>query len=136
LTALYVPVSVTVAFVVTVVVVTANVAVVVPAATVTLRGTEAAALLLESVTTAPPEGAATSRVTVPVAPLVPPTTLVGLTETAVRFAPNAEVDAKKSENKSHALRAIQCSLKTSSLAPFVRGCITRREGKRVQFRVF
>lgn len=136
LTALYVPVSVTVAFVVTVVVVTANVAFVAPWATVTLRGTEAAALLLESVTRTPPAGAATSRVTVPVAPVMLPTTAVGLTERAARFAANAEGDASRSGTRSHALRAIQCSLKISSLVPFVRGRITRREGKRVQFRVF
>ncbi|MEO8587603.1 MAG: hypothetical protein ABI584_15665 [Acidobacteriota bacterium] len=110
-TALYVPVRMAVAFVVTVVVVTANVAVVAPWATVTLAGTVAAALLLESATRAPPEGATTSRVTVPVAPLIPPTTLVGLMETVVRVALNAEVDAKRSETRSHALRAIQCPLK-------------------------
>src|SRR5581483_6924694 len=48
-----------------------------PAATVTLPGTDAAALLSESVTLAPPLGAALSRVTVPVAD-APPWTLVGL----------------------------------------------------------
>ena len=58
-------------------VVTANVAVVAPAATVTLTGTVADALLLDSVTTAPPEGAAAVSVTVPVEP-DPPTTLAGL----------------------------------------------------------
>jgi hypothetical protein len=57
-------------------VVTVNVAVVLPAGTVTLLGTLAELLLLESVTTAPPEGAAMVRVTVPVA-LVPPSTVVG-----------------------------------------------------------
>jgi hypothetical protein len=60
---------------------TANVAVVAPAATVTLAGTVAAdVLLLDSVTTAPPEGAPVVSVTVPVDP-VPPTTLAGLTDT-------------------------------------------------------
>jgi len=63
-------------------VLTVNVAVVAPAATVTLAGTVAAAvLLLESDTTAPPLGAAALKVTVPVEE-VPPTTLVGLTVTA------------------------------------------------------
>jgi hypothetical protein len=60
-------------------VVTVNVALVAPAATVTLAGTVAAAvLLLVSVTTAPPAGAALVNVAVPVEPF-PPTTLVGLT---------------------------------------------------------
>jgi hypothetical protein len=55
-----------------------NVALVAPAATVTLDGVLATfVLLLESVTTAPPEGAAPLRVTVPVEDCVPPTTLVG-----------------------------------------------------------
>jgi hypothetical protein len=61
----------------TAVVVTENVAVVCPAATVTLDGTRAAALLLERLTTAPPVGAAPFRVTVPVAD-VPPVTDDGL----------------------------------------------------------
>ena len=48
-----------------------------PAGTVTLEGTVAAALLLESVTCAPPAGAAPLSVTVPVDDCTPPTTLVG-----------------------------------------------------------
>lgn len=57
---------------------TVNVAVVAPAATVTLPGTVAReVLLLVSVTTAPPAGAAELNVTVPVEE-APPTTLVGL----------------------------------------------------------
>jgi hypothetical protein len=60
-------------------VVTVNVRLALPAATVTLEGTVArAVLLLDSVTTAPPLGAAALRVTVPVEEL-PPTTVVGLT---------------------------------------------------------
>jgi hypothetical protein len=66
----------------TAVVVTANVAVVAPAATVTLAGTVADALLLERVTTAPPVGAAALSVTVPVE-LAPPTRLVGARATDV-----------------------------------------------------
>jgi len=58
-------------------VVTVNVAVVAPATTVTLAGTVAAAvLLLDSVTTAPPAGAAPLSVTVPVE-VPPPVTDVG-----------------------------------------------------------
>ena len=62
-----------------------NVFVFVPAATVTDDGTVAAAVFpLESVTTFPPVGAFALRVTVPVE-LVPPVTLVGLSDTAERF---------------------------------------------------
>jgi len=61
-----------------VLVLTVKVAVVAPAATVTLEGTCAAdVLLLESETTAPPDGAAALNVTVPVEVCVPPVALVG-----------------------------------------------------------
>ena len=67
-------------------VVIVKVAVVAPAATVTLAGTCAAAvLLLDSVTTAPPEGAAPVNFTVPVDE-VPPTTEPGLRLTEVSAA--------------------------------------------------
>ena len=59
---------------------TPKVAVVLPAATVTEVGTVAAALLLESETETPPDGAAPLKVTVPVAD-VPLVTLEGLTAT-------------------------------------------------------
>jgi hypothetical protein len=69
----------TVVLVVTGTVVTVNVAVVAPAATVTLAGTVATAVLFDaSVTTAPPAGAAAASVTVPVEFALPPTRLVGL----------------------------------------------------------
>ena len=58
----------------TAVVVMLNVALVAPAAIVTLAGTDAAGLLLESATWAPPVGAGPSSVTVPVTAL-PPVTL-------------------------------------------------------------
>ena len=63
--------------VVTVAVVTENVAVVDPAATVTFAATVATPLLLDSATTIPPAGAALDSVTLPVDE-VPPVTLVGL----------------------------------------------------------
>ena len=70
----------------TALVVTTNVADVLPAATVTEDGTCAAAvLLLCRVTTAPPVGAAPFSVTVPVE-LFPPTTEVGFSERADRVA--------------------------------------------------
>jgi hypothetical protein len=72
------PEMVTDAEVVTVLEVTVNVALVDPAGIVTLAGTVAAlVLLLDNVTTAPPDGAAAVRVAVPVAFALPPVTLVG-----------------------------------------------------------
>ena len=71
--------------VITEVVVTVKVVLVAPAATVTLAGTVAVAALLESVTTAPPAGAAALKVAVPVEKL-PPVTLVGFTDTADKLA--------------------------------------------------
>jgi hypothetical protein len=64
----------------TALVVTVNVAVVAPAVTVTLGGTCAAPLLLDSATAAPPAGAFPLNVTVPVDE-VPPCTLVGFSVT-------------------------------------------------------
>jgi hypothetical protein len=72
-----VPEIVAVVDVVTALAATANVAVVLPAATLTAPGTVATAvLLLASVTTAPPVGAAALSVTVPI-DVLPPRTLVG-----------------------------------------------------------
>jgi len=62
---------------VTALVLTENVALVAPAATVTLDATVAEVLLLERFTMAPPAGAAPLRVTVPVEG-DPPVTLLGL----------------------------------------------------------
>jgi hypothetical protein len=74
---LYVPEIVTLVFCDTLVVLTVKVALVLPAAMVTLEGTVATDVFpLVSVTTAPPEGALPLRVTVPVE-LLPPLTLVG-----------------------------------------------------------
>ncbi len=72
--------------VVTDLVVTVKLAPVAPAAIVTLAATVATAvLLLVSVTTAPPEGAALVSVTVPCEEL-PPTTLVGLSDSVESVA--------------------------------------------------
>ena len=67
----------------TAVVFTGNVALVAPAAIVTVGGTLAAPLLLESATCAPPVEAAPLNVTVPVEEF-PPTTLVGFSESEER----------------------------------------------------
>jgi hypothetical protein len=80
LEALYVAVMTALVTDATAVVVTVNVPVVAPAATVTLAGTVADALLLDRVTTAPPVGATELSVTVPVE-LAPPTRLVGASAT-------------------------------------------------------
>ena len=62
---------------VTALVLTVNVALLVPAATVTLAGTLAAPLSLESITCAPPVGAGPLSVAVPVEVCAPPVTLEG-----------------------------------------------------------
>ena len=58
-------------------VLTVKVALALPAGMVTMDGTLAAPLLLESMTCAPPAGAGPLSVTVPVEDCRPPTTLVG-----------------------------------------------------------
>ena len=54
-----------------------KVALLLPAGTITLEGTLAAPLLLESITCAPPAGAGPLSVTVPMDDCAPPITLVG-----------------------------------------------------------
>jgi hypothetical protein len=79
----------------TALVLTVNVALVAPAATVTLAGTLAAVvLLLESVICAPPAGAAPLNVTVPVEEL-PPVTLVGFSESEERETNAGVEDSSK-----------------------------------------
>ena len=79
---------------VTALVLTVNVALVAPAATVTLAGADAAETLLERVTCAPPVGAAPLSVTVPVEG-DPPVTLVGLSATEERVAELGGVTASE-----------------------------------------
>src|SRR5258707_1354695 len=62
-----------------------KVALLAPAGTVTLEGTLAAPLLLESMTCAPPAGAGPLNVTVPVEEF-PPVTLAGFSESEEREA--------------------------------------------------
>jgi hypothetical protein len=81
----------------TALVLTVNVALVAPAATVTLGGVLATVvLLLESATVAPPAGAAPLSVTVPVEEF-PPVTLVGFSDSDERETDaGAEEDSSKS----------------------------------------
>ena len=82
----------------TALVLTINVAVVAPAATVTPEGTLAAAvLLLESATCTPPAGAGALSVTVPVEDCAPPTTLVGFRLSDERVAGGGGTAATVSE---------------------------------------
>jgi hypothetical protein len=81
----------------TALVLTVNVALVAPAATVTLDGVLAAAvLLLESATVAPPAGAAPLSVTVPVEEF-PPVTLVGFNESDERVGGGGDAGVTVSE---------------------------------------
>ena len=74
--------------VVTATVFTVKIALVAPAAMVTLEGTTATAELLESETTAPPAGAGPFNATVPVDG-DPPVTVVGFSVSEVRLGPDA-----------------------------------------------
>lgn len=64
-----------------------NVALAAPAGTVTVEGTLAAALPLDSVTCAPPGGAGPLNVTIPVEDCAPPTTLAGFNVNPLRIGP-------------------------------------------------
>src|SRR5882762_864745 len=80
----------------TALVLTTNVALVAPAPTVTLGGTLAAPLLLESATCAPPVGAGPLNVTVPVEEF-PPATLVGFSESEERERDAGIEDSSKAK---------------------------------------
>ena len=72
-------------------------AVVAPAGTVTLEGTEAAPLLLESATTAPPGGAGLLSVTVPREDCKPPATVDGLRLTDKRVGRGGGVAVREAD---------------------------------------
>ena len=77
---------------------TVKVALVAPAGMITLEGTLAApVLLLESVTCAPPAGAGPLSVTVPVEDCIPPTTLVGFSESEERVGAGGAAGVTVSE---------------------------------------
>lgn len=76
---------------------TLNVALLAPARTVTLAGTLAAPLLLESMTCAPPAGAGPLNVTVPVENCTPPRTLEGFSVSEERLDEGAGVGVTVSE---------------------------------------
>ena len=78
-------------------VLTLKVALLAPAGTVTLAGTLAAPLLLESMTCAPPAGAGPLNVTVPVENCAPPITLEGLSVNEERVDEGAGVGVTVSE---------------------------------------
>ena len=82
----------------TALVLTTNVALVAPAATITLEGTLAGVvLLLESTTCAPPAGAGPLSVAVPLEDCKPPITLVGFSESEERVGGGGGAGATVSE---------------------------------------
>src|SRR6266850_2299323 len=94
----YEPEIVTTADVATALVVTLKLALVAPLGTVTLAGTVAAGLLLDSVTCAPPAGAGPFSVTVPVAE-APPVRLAGLTASAEITGVAADVGTSSARHR-------------------------------------
>src|SRR5438309_7107040 len=89
---------VTVVDAVTALVLTVKVVLVAPAGMIALEGTLAApVLLLESATCAPPAGAGPLSVTVPVEDCIPPTTLVGISESEERVGAGGAAGVTVSE---------------------------------------
>src|SRR5258708_762791 len=101
----------------TALVLTANVAPVAPAATVTLEGTLAAPLLLESATCAPPVGAGPLNVTVPVEEF-PPATLVGFSESEERESEEDAGTEDSSKTKTAGLGSF-CEMATNFVAEII-----------------
>lgn len=92
---------------------TVNVLLVAPALTVTLTGTVAAAELSDSVTTAPPVGAAALRVTVPVDD-EPPTTVEGLRLSAETVTDEAAVTLSAAKSVEVPRVATSCAVVLST----------------------
>src|SRR6267378_6801379 len=88
--------------VLTALVLTVKLAALAPSGTVTLAGTRAAPVsLLESDTTAPPEGAGPLSVTVPVDDCVPPVTLVGFSANVDTVAAGGVTEPDGARSNSH-----------------------------------
>src|SRR5215203_3276724 len=81
-------------------VLTLNVALKAPAGTVTLAGTVATLVLLDSVRTAPPEGAALVRLAVP-CEVLPPTTLAGLSAIPASEGASVKAPGVKRRTEDH-----------------------------------
>ena len=101
----------------TALVLTANVALAAPAATVRLEGTLAAPLLLESATCAPPVGAGPLNVTVPVEEF-PPATLVGFSESEEREREEDAGTEDSSKTKTAGLGSF-CEMATNLVAEII-----------------
>ena len=103
------PVMVTAVWLETADVVTVNVLLAAPALTVTLAGTDAAAELSDSVTTAPPAGAGALSRTVPVDE-APPVTVVGLTVSDVKVVDCAWVTPSAAKSVVSPRVATSCAV--------------------------
>ena len=106
---------------------TVKVALVLPAGTVTLEGTLAAALLLESVTSAPPAEAGPLSFTVPVEdPKGPPTTLVGADWTGQNCARHFPLPNSRATSCATAMRSLaMTSENTCETWAFAKSCLHR-----------
>ena len=98
-------------------VLTVNVTLVAPAGTVTLEGTLAAPLLLESATCAPPVGAGPLNTTVPVEEF-PPATLAGFSESEEREREEDAGTEDSSKTKTAGLGSF-CEMATNLVAEII-----------------